>query len=365
MRIINIVDNISKVNFGIWNAALSTANFHVTVHKNIVDIWFPKTSTPPELEDYIQQRSLDDLSISQLKSILKTENFDLSNTIFITHGTWNYPSKWGHYLKKIGYKWIYVPHGMLEPWSMAQKALKKNLYFRFFEKKYAISSDVIRAVGKPEMNNLKKKLPNSNVRLIPNGVDKHSHGKCFGKEENLRVLFLGRLHHKKCITELVKAWSKSTLRNSGKYELVIAGPDQGELEKINEIITTTECANINYIGSVYGNDKIKILESCSFFALPSHSEGFPTSIVEAISYGLIPLYSDGCNFPELTEHNIGYLVHPNVPSIQKALEAINQAEKETHVIMSKKAMDLYATAYTTEKVAEQENNLYQSVLRVI
>ena len=49
------------------------------------------------------------------------------------------------------------------------------------------------------------------------------------------------------------------------------------------------------------NKKIKWLSECKAFVLPSYSEGFPISLLEAMSYGKVCLVSDiGANVEVLT-----------------------------------------------------------------
>ncbi len=108
---------------------------------------------------------------------------------------------------------------------------------------------------------------------------------------------------KKGIVPLVKAWLQSALLNNTACRLIIAGPDEGELPLIQSLIT--DATNIEYIGMVSGDAKDKLLASASYYLLPSFSEGFPTSLLEAMEKGAIPVITRGCNFNEVFEQNIG------------------------------------------------------------
>jgi len=232
----------------------------------------------------------------------------------VSHGCWRWPTQWGKWFRDFGFCWVYVPHGMLEPWSMQQKSWKKRPYFHFFEKPRAVLANAVRAVGAPEAQNLTKQF--SNVVLIPNGVAGKDH--IPQKEERpLIFLFMARLHVKKGPLNLIKAWKNTNLNNSPDYELIMAGPDEGELAKIQTEMEGS--SNISYVGAIYGSEKKKLLERAYFYVLPSLSEGFPTSVVEAMMNGLIPLLSSGCNFPEIFEKHLGIETGTSVASIQNAL----------------------------------------------
>ncbi|MEJ0030745.1 MAG: glycosyltransferase [Bacteroidota bacterium] len=87
---------------------------------------------------------------------------------------------------------------------------------------------------------------------------------------------------------MVEAWHAINSQNNS-VKLIIAGPDEGELKHIQHLIK----GNVEYAGAVYGDGKKKLLNEASYYLLPSYSEGFPTSVLEAMSYGQIPLISSG------------------------------------------------------------------------
>ncbi len=363
MRIINIVDSVDIINFGVWNAATATADALASDHGCEVELWYPEREPAKPIKQSVKKVLLSKTSISELERLIKFKNLSPDNDLIITHGCWQYATKWGAALKKKGFKWVYIPHGMLEPWSMSQKELKKRFYFSLIEKPLAVRADCIRAVGQPEYNNLVNMFPrHSNIQFIPNCVDGHDYdlsGKLYGVK---KMLFMGRLHHKKGVSELAEAWVASKLNNRKDFKLLIAGPDQGELKKIEKTINGSINENIEYLGSVYGDEKIRILSSCHYFALPSRSEGFPTSIVEALSYGLVPMVSDGCNFPEVFKNNLGIRVSPEVDTIIAGLNQILELDDAELISRQKKGIQLFKENYTTKQIAKKEMDVYQSLL---
>jgi glycosyltransferase involved in cell wall biosynthesis len=243
--------------------------------------------------------------------------FKMDETVFVTHGAWLKPTYIGYKVKKSGYKWVYLSQGMFEPWAFRNGWLKKKIYFNFFEKRMSKNADIIRAVSLPEQNNLQK-LFNREIALIFNGV-KNAPQNNPDKASDIKIyLFLARLHHKKGIVHLVKAW-RNTMYEDKESKLVIVGPDEGELNKI----TTFIGGNIEYRGPLFGEEKIKILQSAHYYVLPSYSEGFPSSVVEAMSYGAIPIISEGCNFPEVFKEQLGYEITPDEYSVGKVLSQIS------------------------------------------
>jgi glycosyltransferase involved in cell wall biosynthesis len=350
VNVIHLIDTVEKVNFGIWNAALAHASFQAEM--GIVSYaCFPTTDF-----DYPNVKNI---CFDKTEEILvKLSNLGLTpkNTVIVSHGCWRWPTRVGYQLKKKGFGWMAVPHGMLEPWSMQQKRVKKLIYANFIELPKLNKANLIRAVGKPEADNLTKKF-SKKTQLIPNGV-------AFAKAESkdfsypIKVLFMARLHHKKGIIPLVQAWKKSLLHNNPNYQLTIAGPDDGELIRLEAELK--DASNISYNGAVYGEDKTFLLKTHHFYVLPSFSEGFPTSVVEAMSFGLIPVISTGCNFPEVFNAKLAILIEPN--EIQLGLTQLSNMEREDTKLNAEKVYDFAFKNYNNQIISEHMTQVYQTLL---
>ena len=359
MRVINIVDDVRKVNFGIWSAAVITAPWLKSAHGVSSEIWFPAATAPDPLPDFYGATPvpLADTSGDGLKGMLLSRGLNPKEDVICTHGSWRYPTKWGHTLRKQGFVWVYVPQGMLEPWSMQQKALKKWLYFQLMERRMANQSSLIRAVATPEMANLKRHF--RHVCLLTNGVpDKVFPVK--SASAPYTVLFMARLHHKKGIVPLVQAWQASKLNKHPDWQLVIAGPDDGELANLNQLLPA--CPNARYVGSIYGAEKQQMLESAQYYILPTASEGFPTSIVESMQAGLVPLMSPGANFPEATAAGLGVELEQEVGSITKALNDISIWTQEQYLQRSAAVASFIQQNYTLDVVAPLQYKTWTELL---
>ncbi len=356
MNVINIVDNIKQVNLGVWSAAIATAKDLSRFGVNS-EIWAPSSETAPSL-DSCKLRPLSNIKIKDIsKKIVKY--FDKSDTIIISHGCWKFPTKLGASLQKIGYKWIAVPQGMLEPYCMKHHRIKKLLYYQLLEKHLLLKADLIRAVSTPEQNNLKQSF--HRVQLIPNGIKENKKSpKLWNKPFNF--LFLARLHYKKGIVPLVEAWGKSNLNNAPDYNLIIAGPDNGELEKMKVAIIKAKSNNIIFVGPQYGSEKEKLLSDSHFYILPSFSEGFPTSVLEGMQNGLIPLITDGCNFPEAFENSQAIKISPNIEDIIQGLLQVSRFNEEELKIFSNEVVHFVNKNYSLASIAEIQYNSYKSLL---
>ncbi|MBR4264935.1 MAG: glycosyltransferase [Bacteroidales bacterium] len=373
MQIVNIVDRIDDVNFGVRNAALCTAQ--VLKEKYGVDsqVWYPKSNEKKSDDIFFTAKpvEIEYSSVEYYNQLVNSLNINPQDTVIVSHGCWRVPTKLAKFLADKGFKWVYTPHGMLEPWCMKHKFLKKFLYFHAVEKRLVASASVVRAVSSVEMQHLEAKFGNSKIKLIPNGTFKieNSDKKLFNKPYTF--LFLGRLNFKKSVLELAKAWQKSDFAYEKDFLLKIVGPDDGELSKIQQFLKTQEQKNLNIelIGECkVGEEKVHILRNSDFFLLPSKSEGFPTSVVEAGMYGLIPVISNGCNFPELFEKKYGIKVGTSENEILEVLNLIYRGLFDSTLQnwrhQSENLKTFFKDNYSIERIAEMQYELYSNLLLI-
>lgn len=360
MRIINLVDSLASVNFGIWNAAVATAPALKQEHG--VDSWvvYPQDGAAEDkLEASIGRYPINQVPAKEgVAALVQSLKLDPAQDIIATHGSWRYPTIWGRMLRQQGFAWVYCPQGMLEPWSMSQKWLKKRIYFELREKPMARQASLIRAVSRPELDNLNKVF--SQTQLIANGVNPLAPPPP-RPDGRTRFVFMARLHHKKGIMPLVQAWLAHFLNNPAA-ELVIAGPDDGEKAQLQQALASHGGANIKFIGPIYGADKKQLLHSAHFYVLPSYSEGFPSSVVEAMNHGCIPVISDGCNFPESFEAGIGIKCTPDVATITEAIKqalAMSDAQRQE---LSRRSWQFINSGYTSSIIAAQQYQGYKALL---
>lgn len=354
-RIINLIDSVDAINIGIWSSVIVNSSLLPTASVRS-ELYFPEARFEDKTVNAIQ---LSETSIKKLHEVIRNENLNADTDLIITHGLWHYPSRWGYNLKKMGFKWIYVPHGMLEPWPLQQKWLKKKVYFNLIERRLAKHADLIRAVSKPEAKNLARLFPGKRIEFIPNGVkvDKNLPPiDISSRQDCTRYLFLSRLHHKKNILALCEAWVASSLNNKPDFEFIIAGPDQGELEKLQTIIASS--GNIKYLGGVFGPEKEALFQRCIFYILPSFSEGLPSALLEAMANGLIPIITEGCNFPDVFENDLGVKVTTDKNSIKEALEQSSSWTNDTIQDKSQRGRALIVDQYSLEAVTEKQMEIY-------
>lgn len=365
MRIVHIVNSFSIGYAGIIKVATSTSTILRNTYSTTSEIWFP-------CNDYeclsIDTKStelvgLSATSVKELPNLIAKRNLTPSATIVVTHGSWRFPTKWGYKLSSLGYKWIYLPHGMLEPWSLRKHRIKKLIYFSIFEKPMARKAAIVGGTSTPEFKNLKKHF--SEVHFTPSGIDPDkSMGIPKKSTDPIRFLFLSRLNKKKGIMPLVEGWKASDLYRDPQFLLTIVGYDDGEGRKLVKFLDNCKgsTTNIEFLGPMYGEQKDNLLMRCTYYVLPSFSEGFATSVLDAIKFGVIPIISEGCNFPEAISGNFAIPITPSITEVTRTLDSLRHYTLERRIAMELRAKTFFEANYSTGIIAKAQNSRHKALL---
>lgn len=110
--------------------------------------------------------------------------------------------------------------------------------------------------------------------------------KRFNQGGPFNFLFLARVEQGKGIFEAVEIFAKIQALNPNLTFNFDVGGDGSFLGKLKEYVSLNNIKNVNFLGHVEGNEKRKALENAHFFLFPSHSEGMPLSVLEAMAFGI-------------------------------------------------------------------------------
>ena len=155
-----------------------------------------------------------------------------------THGLWLYPGVAAkNYSRKNNRPYLISPHGMLDPWALKNSRWKKLIAYSLFEREHLSGARCLRALCASEAQSIRRLQLKNDIAVIPNGIDLPMDSapsappwKEFVEPGKKVLLFLSRIHPKKGLVNLLKAWAKN--RKPEEWVLAIAGWDQGghELE---------------------------------------------------------------------------------------------------------------------------------------
>jgi glycosyltransferase involved in cell wall biosynthesis len=288
-------------------------------------------------------------------------------------GLWKYGS-WAafRWAKKSGRPMIVAPHGMLDSWALRHSRGRKMIAGWLYQNAQLKKAVCLRALCRSEAEAIRAYGLARPVCIIPNGVmlpelqDARSLGEKHRFNEVNRVgqrilLYLGRLHLKKGITNLLKAWAsiKST-QPSSEWCLAIAGWDQGNYEReLRRQATEHGIENaVLFLGPRYGDEKAACYQNCDAVVLPSLSEGTPMAVLEAWSYGKPVLMTPECNLPEGFAARAAIRVETRPESIREGIRALFEMSEADRHGMGQRGLELVSERFTWPRVASRMRDFY-------
>ena len=219
------------------------------------------------------------------------------------------------------------------------------------------------------------------VVVAPNGVDLPDLAKTPGRqvlESKFRELkgkrwlvFMSRLHPKKGVDVLLRAW-RTQQRTTGQQDnrttrgpvLVLAGSDligyRKDIERMIKELGLEDSVVIT--GEVAGEEKDCLLANADVVVLPSYSENFGIVVAEAMSWGRPVIASTGTPWREVADVGAGWWVKPEEDALAGALaESLGKGREELDA-MGAKGRVLVAERYTWAAPAAKLLGAYEEPL---
>jgi glycosyltransferase involved in cell wall biosynthesis len=217
---------------------------------------------------------------------------------------------------------------------------------------------------------LQFKVSSNHILVIPNGFDTELF-KVKSQEANRdtffnfpnnkkKILFAGRLDLQKGVEYLIRAIPE-VIRNFPKVEFLILG--NGKLEnRLRKLVNTLSIhSHVKFVDMIPLTDMPIVYSSVDIFCLPSIHEGFPLSLIEAISMGLVVVASNTGGIPEvIRENENGFLFQPKnvnelTAKLVSALKLTDNEISQIHKNNIQKAQSKYSWDIITEKLIKLYN----------
>ncbi|MBX3359083.1 MAG: glycosyltransferase [Phycisphaeraceae bacterium] len=287
----------------------------------------------------------------------------------VLHGVWDPVLLAGaNESRRAAVPYCVVPHGMLEPWCMSQKWLKKKASLLVATRRMLNSAAFLHALNPDEVRGMIPHRLSPPVHVIPNGVfleevDPLPPPGAFRSAhatvgDRPYILFLSRIHFRKGLDHLADAFAILAKHDPG-VALVVAGPDDGERGPFESRIARHGLADrVLLTGPIYGRDKFAAFADAACFCLPSREEGFSMAILEALACRTPVVISDHCHFPEVAEAGAGEVVPLTAEALAAALARVLQSPERAE--MGQAGRRLIEQRYTWRAIAEQSLGFYQS-----
>lgn len=269
-------------------------------------------------------------------SAMQAEIARLRPDILHIHGIWSASSIHGRFAPR-GTQVVVSPRGMLDPWIVSRKPWLKGPHAALFERPMLARAH-LHALSEHEAKAALSYMPALAGRIftLPNGVDPASAAQ---PEKRSGALYLGRLHEKKQVLQLIEAWE----RHAKHTVLTVAGWG-GQAYQAQVAARCKSPKRVRFVGALAGESKAQALSAARFFILPSLSEGLPMAALEAVSHGCIPVLTEACHLPELFAQDVALQMAPDFSDfhdVLNRLEAMSEEEKTTRSARARQAARSY------------------------
>ena len=199
----------------------------------------------------------------------------------------------------------------------------------------------------------------------PNGVPDEFYKTKTKKIKDQSILFLGRIEPRKQAHILIKAFIKISSKYP-KSKLNFVGPIEnieGYKEYLEDLIKKSNLEKrIVFLGPVYDlRKKINLINNSQIYVLPSTWEGFPQSLIEAMSLEKCIIASD-CdgNKEVIKDKETGFLF--KIGKIDELAEKIDFCFKNKTEKVEKNAKKL-SLSFKWEKIANDVEKVYKMLVK--
>jgi poly(glycerol-phosphate) alpha-glucosyltransferase len=285
-------------------------------------------------------------------------------------GLWMYPGlacrRWH---SRTGRPYLVSPHGMLEPWALEHHSLRKRIALHLYELANLKSAACVHTLSRVETLSVRNLGIRAPICEIPNGVAAPRWGASSppwsGRipDASRVLLYLGRLHPKKNLENLLRAWSeleRAAIARADPWWLVIAGWEQaGHGTDLKNLASALGLQRLHFLGPLFDREKSAAFGNAEAFVLPSFSEGLPVVVLEAWSHGLPTLLTPECNLPEGQRSGAAISIGSSMKQILAGLCRLVQMSETARTEMGQKGQRLVRERFAWPTIAATMKSVYR------
>lgn len=272
-----------------------------------------------------------------------------------------------HYCRKYDVPYLVRPHGTLDPYIYERRRFRKTVMELLFERKNIKGAAAIHFTTEEEKMLAEPYTFGTPGVVVPHGLDLAEYqdlpapgvfrSRFPEASEKKIILFFGRINFKKGLDILVRAFSMIA-RSREDVHLVIAGPDnEGFGDKVRAWLKDEGISErATFTGMLQGDDKLAVLRDAEMFVLPSYSENFGISVVEAMACGVPVIISDKVNiWREVEANGAGRVAPCDVERFaEEMLGLLDEPEEATRIGENGRALVKKRFQWPSVAVALQE-----------
>jgi glycosyltransferase involved in cell wall biosynthesis len=176
------------------------------------------------------------------------------------------------------------------------------------------------------------------------------------------VSYVARFQQRKRAADLVRAFA-AVLAERPDARLVLAGPDEGELQATLDLVSTLGLQRaVDYVGALDHGGVLALLRRSTCYVLPAVDEPFPMSVLEALSVGVPAVVTTSNGLADqIRDAGAGRVVEDAEAIAPAVLSLLDPAANE---VASAAAHQLSVREFSLPSVVDQLEQVYGGVVAI-
>ena len=278
------------------------------------------------------------------------------------HGLWLMPNVEAGRAALLARKpFIVAPRGMLSPAALAFSHLKKRAVWALMQGNVVRRASCIHATSEQEHDEIRDFGLKNPIAIIPNGIDIPEVDRYWtnATDAGRVVLSLGRIHPKKGLDRLVRAWAIVEAAHPD-WRLRIIGPDElGHARELAALAANLKTQRVSIEGAVGGDAKASAYSEADLFVLPTLNENFAITVAEALAAGTPVIATKGAPWHGLVREDCGWWIDHGVEPLAATLEEAMAMEREALQRKGAKGRAWMKRDFSWDRVGLEMLNVYR------
>ena len=256
---------------------------------------------------------------------------------------------------------VVSPRGMLAPAALAFSRRKKRAFWRLFQGSAIRRAACLHATSEQEYEEIRAFGLSNPVAIIPNGIDLPGliAAQTAQPPADRVMLSLGRIHPKKGLDRLIRAWAKIEAEHPG-WRLRIVGPGEaGHDDELRALAASLGLAGVAIEGAVYGEAKSSAYRTADVFVLPTLNENFGLTVAEALAAGTPVISTTGAPWSGLAAQGCGWWIDHGVEPLAATLTEAMAMPREALQAMGAKGRAWMVRDFSWDRVARDTVAVYR------
>jgi glycosyltransferase involved in cell wall biosynthesis len=245
----------------------------------------------------------------------------MRSDVIHNHGLWLMPNVYaGWAASRARTPLLVAPRGMLGAAALRFSRMRKMLFWQLFQGPAVRRAACFHATSRQEYEDIRAYGLTQPVAIIPNGVDlPQPQGKATTGMTDRVVLSLGRIHPKKGLDRLVRAWAQVEARHD-HWRLRIVGPAELDHDAdLRALVVSLRLSRVSIEPAIYGDQKYAAFRDADIFVLPTLNENFAMTVAEALAAGTPVISSKGAPWAGLEAERCGWWIDHGIEPLAAAL----------------------------------------------